>query len=483
VIRAVGWSTLAYAASRGATLLATLVLAHLLTPDAFGVVAAVLAYLAVIELASDLGMQATVIYEQEHGITPRVQSALTVNLLLAGVVTLGGVLLAPAVAAFFGAGDHVDLFRLAALNPIFTGLGNIHDGLLMRGMQFRRRLTPQVVRAVVRAVAGVALALAGAGAGSLVISYLLGTLAWALVLWVLVPLRPTFALDPAIVRSMAGYGGGAVLLEIVAVIGTRLDIVVIGRVLGATALGLYTVGYRIPELFIESVAWNVSLVAFPALARRRSVDRETLAPATLRIVRASALYAMPVGAALAITAPALVVVLFGQRWAGAAPVLASMAVMSAVVAVSFPLGDVFKALGRQRVMVAVNLAGLPVLVVALLLAAPAGLAVTAWTRAGVGVLSCLATVVAIAITLRLHPIALIAALGPGLATAGAVLLSAGAVRLSWPAATLLAAIGALAAGATGALAMLAAIDLAGLQSVVRRVLVAGGRGRGHVVAS
>src|SRR5260370_30474043 len=86
----VAWSTFTFIASKLVTLLSTLVLARLLVPAQFGVVAAVLVFLALIELGSDLGMKATVIYEQEGLVTDPTQTAFTMHLIVAGGLSLAG---------------------------------------------------------------------------------------------------------------------------------------------------------------------------------------------------------------------------------------------------------------------------------------------------------------------------------------------------------------------------------------------------------
>jgi PST family polysaccharide transporter len=446
------WSTVAFVGTKASTLLTTIVLARVLVPDDFGLVAAVVAYVAVVEMLSDLGLRATVVYEQGTGVSDRVQSAFTANLVVAAGLTVLGVALAPLVASAFGMADEAWLFRLAALNPLLTGLGNVHDGLLLRDMAFRRRLRPQLARAVVRGVASVALALAGAGAASLVLGMLVGTAAWSAVLWTMAPFRPTLRLTRAHVASMAGYSSGAMALEVVAVIGVRADTLVVAQALGAGALGLYAVAYRLPELVIENVAWSISDVAFPALARQRRADPAGLAAATLAILRGSALYAGPMGAGLAVLGVPLVVVLFSERWRDAGEVLSAIAVLCVFVAIAFPLGDVFKALGRQRTLVALNLVGIPLTVVLMLAATPWGIVGVALARAAAGALNCVVLVVLVVHAVGIPARALATALGPAAAATAGVLVGTLAVRALVPDDALLPLATATLAGAVGAVA-------------------------------
>lgn len=448
------WAGASLLGNKAVNFVSVMVLARLLAPSEFGVVAAVVIFLSFIELGSDLGMKATVVYEQEEGVTARVQSAFTLNLIIAVTLTAIGVLCAPLVAQFFGVEGKEDLFRLGALSLLFVGLGNIHDALLVREMDFKRRTIPQIAQAVVRAGVSIGLALAGLEAEALVIGMLVGSAAWTAMQWTLSPLRPTLDLDLGIVRGMASYGSAAAVLEVLAVLNNRADAAVVGRVLGARALGLYTIAFRVPELAIETVAWNTSEVAFPALARKRAMDRGDLTRSTMRLLRFQALYALPIATGMAMVATPLIVVLFSSKWSTAGGVTAAIAVKAGVTAVVFPLGDVFKALGRQRVLVVLGAIQLPILVATIVAVAPAGIVAVAWARAGFAVLLGIVQIAFVLRALDSDVRTLTEALRPALVTAAGVLLGAGAAALTVQGSDLVELLVGVAAG--GAVGLLAA---------------------------
>lgn len=425
------WSLLTYAAAKSITFLSTLVLARLLGPSEFGVLGAVLAYVALLELFGDLGMNATVVYESEEGISERVQTAFTLNLIVATVLTAVGVLLAPVIADFFNAGSHADLFRLAALDLLITALGNVHDAILLRGLDFRRRIVPQLTANIVRASLTILLVALGLGALGLVVGFLAGTAAWVVVLWVMTKFRPRLTIQGSAVRSMATYGGWASVLQIFAVVGNRADVAVIGRVLGQGALGIYVIGQRLPELVIENVSWNLSVVAFPALSRKRDTEKG-MVPTTLNLVRYGALFGFPAGAFIAVLATPLVVVLFGSKWEAAGGVMSAVAVMYGVNAAIFPLGDVFKALGRQPTMVAYNAALVPVMIAAMVAVSSGGIDAVVWARVSVSLAGGLVLVGLVLHALHIRVSTFLRQIGGATAATVGVLVGTGAVRLLWP---------------------------------------------------
>lgn len=463
------WSGVAFVGTKAFTFVSILVLARLLAPAEFGVVAAILVFVSVIELVSDFGMKATVVYEQERGITPRVHTAFTVNAILAVLLTGTGVALAPLAAAFFGLPGEIDLFRLACLNLLVVGLGNMHDALLRRDMEFRRLVGPEVARGLVRGAVSIALAVAGFGADALVIGLLAGSATWTAVLWLVNPFRPRPHLDLGIVRSMAGYGSAAVSLEGISAIASRADAAAIGSVLGARALGLYTVAFRVPELIVENVAWNVSSVAFPALSRQRRLDEHGLESAALMVLRYQALYAIPVSAGIAVLSAPLVQVLFSSAWTEAAGVMSAIAVMAALAAVGHPLGDVFKAVGRQRMLVVLAVVQIPLFVGTIVALAGLGILAVAWGRAGAEAVHLVLLVATLVRVVRLRVRGILAAVAPGLFAGAGVMLGAGAARFLWSDLGALPLLAGTAAGAVGGLLALAAVAPEDLRTVGRRV--------------
>jgi PST family polysaccharide transporter len=450
----VALSTLSFALTKGLAFITVLILTRLLAPRQFGVVAGILVVIGVIELTADLGMGATVIYEQEQG-TERVQTAFTINLILGCVLAGLGVLAAPLIAGFFHASRHVGLYRLASLDVILTSLGGIHESLLLRDMRFNKRIITQVASAVVRAGVGIALAVSGFGAASLVWSMLAGTATWTATQWALTPFRPRLSIDRTIVRGMVRYGVAASLLELVGQVTISADVTVVGRVLGPRALGLYSVAYRLPTLLLENIANQVSLVAFPALSRKRVMDAEGVGASTHRLISYQALYSLPLAAGMAVMARPIITALFSARWLAATGVFAAVSVMSGISASGFALGDAFKALARQRVMVVLNLIQIPILVGTIIAVAPYGITAVAWARAGTVVLWVAMMIAAARWVLSVPVRGTLAAMWPGAVAALGVVLTTAPIRLWSGLAPVPAIVAAAAAGLVGAAAALA----------------------------
>jgi hypothetical protein len=190
---------------------------------------------------------------------------------------------------------------------------------------------------------------------------------------------------------MLAYGRSMVSANVLAAVVHHADLVVVGRMLGATTLGLYHVAYKVPEMTITVVMWAVSRVLFPALARNQAGGR---APTEgyLAALRYSSLLTVPAAAALVLLAEPLVRTLFGAPWGEAAPILRALAVYSGLRSLGTQAGDVLKAVGRPGLLASLGLVKAIVLVPALVLAAPFG---------PVAIASALATVTGLTMLLSL----------------------------------------------------------------------------------
>jgi O-antigen/teichoic acid export membrane protein/O-antigen ligase len=390
--RGVGWSLFALIASKFVSFLALLVLARILVPDEFGIVAAVTMYLAFLEIASDLGVKAVVVYEQERGHSERVQTAFTLNLMIVAGATVIGLLLAWPAASFFGAGGHVELFFLCVFSLTCTGASNVHDGLLLRELSLGKRVLPQLARGVVQAIVSITLAFAGLGASALVIGVVCGSLAWTVVQWTTTKFRPNFTFDAAIAKSMIAYAAGAWMFFVTSWVSIQADTLVVGNQLNAQDLGVYSMAYRLPELLVFNIAWMLSTVAFPALARERAKDDSDVVGSTVGIIHYLALYALPMAAGLAVLAPVIINVLFSSTWSASAPVLSGVAIAVAMITTFTPVADAAKAVGRQWAMVGLYLLHIPMVVVAVVYA-------DRWGPEGVAWASVVATVLFLAMLL------------------------------------------------------------------------------------
>ncbi len=448
------WLGLAQVLGKGAVLLTTVVLARLLTPAEFGLVSLAVVLIVYAEAVADAGVAQALIYlpRRPAVIRAALLCALTTGLLLM-LVTFA---VAPLIAAFFDNDAVEPLVRLLAVSLFGSALGAVPESLLRRDLLFPRVTAATVVKSVATGAVSVSLALLGYGAYALVWGTLAGSAAYVLITWALLPDRPDLALwrtTRADIRSVIGYGMPVAGSNLLARLVFDVDYLIVGRLLGAAALGYYTLAFRLPELVIINVFYILSAVVFPIYSRVRD-DPAMLSRGYLFSVRVFSLYGTCAGVGLAVTAPLVVPVLFGHQWDASVVPLVGLALYAGVRSMSAGANEVYKATGRPGLSLKLSVARLVVLVPALLLAAHWwGIVGVAWMQLAAAAVFAVAMQGLAARVLGLRARQILGALRPGL-LAGAAVAVAGLALARIPLPPALSLVVVVVGGAAAALAAL-----------------------------
>lgn len=373
--RGVAWSYGAFASSRLLTLVATAILARLLTPADFGVVGFATVGITYLSIAQDLGLGGALIYERKR---PEESShvVFTWNLILGAALFLLGFLTAPIAAEFFDEPEVTALMRALSISFLIAPFGAVHLVLLQRELDFKRKMIPDVGNSLAKGVVSIALAFAGFGVWALVVGHLVGTFIGVVLAWVVVKWRPRPRFDLSLTRSLMGYGGSLFMVDVIYVVTGNIDYLIVGRVLGAVALGIYTLAYRIPELLVLGVVSVLSRSLFPAFTKARD-SMSSLRRGFTDSIRYVVIFTTPICVGLFVVAEPLVLVMLGPDWLEVVPVLRVLAVFAWVRSLMSNDGDVYKAIGRPGFLARITTLRLAVLVPAMLFAAQYGLVAVA----------------------------------------------------------------------------------------------------------
>jgi O-antigen/teichoic acid export membrane protein len=379
-VRSMFWAYGSYVGGRLVVLASVAVLARLLAPRDFGLVALALTFTALLETIKDFGLGQALIVSKDEQLEERANTVFWWGMLIGvggGLVILG---IAPLVASFYDEPAVLPIVAALALNFPLKAAGATHEALIQKRMNFRGLTLAQLANVVVRGGAGVVLALLGFGAWSLVLGYLIGTLVLTVALWILVPWRPRLGFTSRHSRELFTFGGILTAVDVLHGVWASLDVLVIGRVLGATALGLYAIGTRLPHLIIINLSIVASQVLFPAFTK---VDAERLKRVFLTSLRFTLIVGAPLAVGLAAMAEPIIVALFGDQWRGAVGAMQMLCLYAVLLTIEIPGGTIFKVTGRASILLKLAIPRTILAFVALLLFAEHGLVAAAACIVGV----------------------------------------------------------------------------------------------------
>ena len=342
--------------------LSTVVLARLLTPEDYGIVAGVLVLTGLAELLKDLGLGAATVQRQD--LTARqLNSLFWVNTGLGGVIAAAVVASAPLVADFYDSPESLHVTMVLAVPFLFSGISVQHQALLSRTMQFRGLATIDLTSRAAGLCVAIAMAALGAGYWALVAAPIVAAILRCVQLWWTCAWRPSHPGWAPDMRSLLGFGGWTSAFGIINYVARNADNALIGRQWGAVELGIYSRAYQLLLLPLQQINAPVSRVALPTLSRLQDQpDRYRKYYQTA--MTAVAYVALPAVALMAVLATEIVLVMLGEQWLEAAPIFQVLAAAGLAQTLGHPNGWLYQTTGHVRQQAVWGLISRSIMVVA-----------------------------------------------------------------------------------------------------------------------
>ena len=376
-VRGVVSTVLMFASNKVITFGTTLVLARILTPSDFGIVALASVTIGVLALFSDLGLGGTLVVRKH--LDDRVSGTIFTLMLAMGVLT--AVLIAataPLAAAIFDESELTPVLAVLGATVVLNAPTWFYSTILQRELEFWRRFRCQLAQSVTYAVVAIGTAVAGAGVWALVAAQVAGTLVFAVTLIAASPyrVRPTFERGTAVAAIREGRGflaqSGLAYIEL------NADYMSVGGFLGSAQLGYYSMAFRVAELPYWAITEPVAKVTFPGFARMRHRG-ESVVASFLSVLRLVALVACPTGVLLSATAEPFTVSVFGSDWLPMIGVLSILGIWGTLNHIEASIGWLMNSVDRAGLNAGTSAATLPAFLLGVILAAMLGdIEIVAW---------------------------------------------------------------------------------------------------------
>ncbi len=292
--------------------LSSIAIVRLLEPRIFGIYSIAGLFIGFTKQFQGFGMGQAIIRHPE--LKPEHLSTFFVANLLGSTSLCAALwLAAPLLETLFREPAAVPVLRFLALGFLLNPFSSVSSAVLQRRMEFRAQTVANVVFALSQVLTALVLAWHGFGVWSLAIGQLTGQTARTLTLVLSARTLPRPRYSRSAARELAGFSVGMWIKNAALYAQDRVDYFVVGRWLGATALGFYERAYRIPEALVKEMGSTANNVLYSAYSQIQG-ERERVHAAFRRVVLALSLPAFPVLIGALLVAPALVHVVFGARW-------------------------------------------------------------------------------------------------------------------------------------------------------------------------
>jgi lipopolysaccharide exporter len=337
------------------------ILARILSPTDFGLMGVALLTMATLETFSQTGFQTALIQKRED-IESYLDSAWTFLIIRGFALFAILYLIAPYAAAFFGAPAAEPIIQIIGISVLLQAFTNIGVLFFQKELEFNKQFLYQLAGTLADFIVAVSAVLIIQNVWALVFGLIAGNAVRCVMSYVVHPYRPHIALDIAKVKDLFGFGkwvfGSGVLVFLV----TQGDDILVGKLVGVTALAFYQMAYLISNMPATEVTHVVSQVMFPVYSKLQQ-DRSRLKDAYLQTLKLTTFVSFFVTGVIFALAPDFTLLFLGEKWMPMVPAIQVLVFAGLIRSIAATAGSIFIAVGKPEIDTRLQIIRLLVLVI------------------------------------------------------------------------------------------------------------------------
>jgi len=323
------------------------ILARLLSPSDFGLMGMVMVVIGFAITIADLGLGAAIIQRQDIS-HEQLSTVFFLNILLGTLLCTIVYFSSGIIALFFKKYELVNLLKLISFSFIIISLSQTFRTLLQKWMNFKVLAKVEVCGIIIYGISSITFALKGFGVRSLVLGFLIRQTAETILLWFFTGFKPRLVFKLKNTKNLINFGIYVFGERIMNYFNRNLDYIIIGRFLGAEALGFYTLAYQLMLFPISKISNIFGKVTFPAFSMIQN-NNEKIKKGYLKVVKYISLVTFPMMAGLFAVAPEFITSIYGAKWYPTILILQILCLIGALQSIGSMVGTVLYAKGRSDI--------------------------------------------------------------------------------------------------------------------------------------
>lgn len=351
--------------AQSVSFIVSIVLARILMPDDYGVVAIVCVFTAIAEIFVTSGL-GTALIQKKNATQVDFSTVFWCNLALSCIIYAVIFFAAPYIAAFYKFPLLTLVIRVLAIKIPINAFNSIQNAYVSRKMQFKKFFFATIIGTVVSAIVGIYMAYNGFGVWALVAQILTNNIIDTIVLFLLIEWKPKLEFSFQNAKPLFDYGWKILATDLVGTIFNNLNAFIIGKKYSSADLAYYERGKKFPDMINNNVGTTLSSVLFPAMSLSDGLD-------DIRRIRRKSLKMMeyvmfPLMLGMFVVADKMILVLLTEKWLFAVPFVRISCISAVVGILGTTLIQEIKAIGRSDITLKLELIKKPIYLVVVLIA-------------------------------------------------------------------------------------------------------------------
>ncbi len=347
VVSGLIWKFIERIGVQGVQFIISIILARLLLPEEYGVIALITIFLNIANIFIQSGFSSAIIQKKEVDEVD-CDSVFYFNLIISIIAYFILYMLSPLIANFYKKPILCSVLRVQAITLIIGGLNAVQNAIIQRKMQFKKLFIVSLLAIIIQGLVGIVMAYKNYGVWSLVISNLVGSIVTTIILWFITSWRPQFNFSIIRLKSMFKFGSRLLLSSLIDTIYNNLYSLIIGKKYDQEMLAYYNRGQNIPNLLVTNINSSIDGVLFPALSTYQD-DKKGMKMLVRRSIVTSSFIVFPIMFGLFAISKPLTIILLTDKWIDSVPFMKLSCIMYAMWPIHTANLQAIKAMGRSDV--------------------------------------------------------------------------------------------------------------------------------------
>lgn len=347
VLSSLLWKLLEQSGTQGIQFMVQIVLARLLSPEEYGIIAIVMVFILLANVFVKSGLN-TALIQKKDADEVDFSSVFYLSLVFAGVLYVIIYFTAPFIANLYSQPILIPVLRVLSLTLFIGVFNSIQNAFIARNMLFKKLFRSSLVAIVVSGIIGITLAYRGWGIWALVSQQLTNQLLIAIILWFTVKWRPQLLFSLNRVKVLFSYGSKLLASALIDTLYQDLRTLLIGIMYTPSMLGFYNKGKQFPQLIVSNINGSIQSVMLPALSSYQD-DRIRVKEMMRRAIVSSSFLIFPMMVGMAVIAESLVIIILTEKWLPAVPFLQIACLTFALMPIHTANLQAINAMGRSDI--------------------------------------------------------------------------------------------------------------------------------------
>jgi len=347
-IQGIGWTSISRFLYLTIGFTITSILAHLLNPDDFGLLAMVLVFTNFAAIFKDLGLSTAIIQKKDLS-DVELSSCFWLNILIGSFITLSLILFSPLIARFYNEKRLIPIIIAISTNFFISSLGSTHSALLTKKLNFKPLAIIDILTITIAGISAIILAIIGFGVWSLIFRQIILTSLTVLLLWHYSNWRPKFILNWKKSKKLFNFGLNLTGFSFINYFARNLDNLLIGKYWGATLLGYYNLAYELLLFPLSNIATVIGKVIFPSMSLVQE-DKSKARSIYMNTTKYVSAISFPMMIGIFVCAPHLVNVFFGHQWERSIFLIQILSLVGFIQSIVTTIGWIYQSQGRPDIM-------------------------------------------------------------------------------------------------------------------------------------